>query len=171
MISSHCSGKGSWTPYNYSIAFSCLLTVTLKKKYSFSKPAWNGQFFVLCWYGFCGGQLSCDEIGFTKDSKSRLESGWLFHYMLGTPFNPLTTNDSIWCRLTLAACYQLAHFFLKIGFALAKKGKGEVGGFQHGVLCAWQLPWLAIEEPWLALAGPHLTLSAQTGSGTTPLPL
>ena len=32
-------------------------------------------------------------------------------------------------------------------------------------------PWLAVEKPWLALGGPFLTLLAQTGSGTTPLPL
>ena len=35
--------------------------------------------------------------------------------------NPLTTDDTIWPRLTLAACYQLAQSVLKIGFALAKK--------------------------------------------------
>ena len=35
--------------------------------------------------------------------------------------NPLTTNDAIWRRLTLAACYQLLQSILKIGFALAKK--------------------------------------------------
>ena len=34
--------------------------------------------------------------------------------------NPLITNDAKWCRLTLAACYQLAQSVLKIGFALAK---------------------------------------------------
>ena len=36
-------------------------------------------------------------------------------------FNPLTTDDAIWHRLSLAACYQLVQFVLKIGFALAKK--------------------------------------------------
>ena len=36
-------------------------------------------------------------------------------------FNPLTTDDAIWRRLTLAACYQLAQSVLKIGFVLAKK--------------------------------------------------
>ena len=57
-------------------------------------------------------------------------------------------------------------------FCASKKGRvGEVGGFQHGVLCTWQLPWVAVENLWLALAGPFLTLLAQTGSGTTPLPL
>ena len=39
-----------------------------------------------------------------------------------------------------------------------------MGGFQHGVPCTWQLPWLAAEKPWSALAGPLLTLLAQTGS-------
>ena len=35
--------------------------------------------------------------------------------------------ESIWCRLTLAACYQLVQSILKIGFALAKNvGLGEV---------------------------------------------
>ena len=73
-------------------------------------------------------------------------------------------------RLTLATCYQLAQSVLKKGFALAKKaGQGEVGGFQHGVPCTWQLPWLAVEKPWSALAGPFPTLLAQTCSGTTPL--
>ena len=71
-------------------------------------------------------------------------------------FNPITTNDAIWCRLTL-----------KIGSVLAKK----VGRFQHRVPCTWQLPWLAREKPLLALARLILTLLAQTGSGTNPLPL
>ena len=35
--------------------------------------------------------------------------------------NPLTTDDAIWRRLTLAACYQLAQSVLKMGFMLAKK--------------------------------------------------
>jgi len=44
-----------------------------------------------------------------------------------------------------------------------------MGRFQLGVPFTWQLPWLAVEKPWSAL--PLLTLLAQTGSGTTPLPL
>ena len=39
-------------------------------------------------------------------------------------FNPLTTDNTIWHRLTLAACYhQLAStiHFEEIGFALAKR--------------------------------------------------
>ena len=27
-----------------------------------------------------------------------------------------------------------------------KGGMGEVGGFQCGVPCTWQLPWLAVEK-------------------------
>ena len=47
-------------------------------------------------------------------------------------FNHLTTNDAIWRRLTLAACYQLMQFVLKRGFALTKSGIG--GG---GRVSAW----------------------------------
>ena len=44
-------------------------------------------------------------------------------------FNPLTTDDTFWCCLTLTACYQLAQSILKIGSALAERvGQGEVGG-------------------------------------------
>ena len=46
-----------------------------------------------------------------------------------------------------------------------------MGGFQHGVLCTWQLPWLAVEKPWPALAGPFLSFLTQTGIDKTPLPL
>ena len=42
-------------------------------------------------------------------------------YLSQLVFNLLTTDDAIWRRLTLAACYQLAQSILKIGFALAKK--------------------------------------------------
>ena len=64
-------------------------------------------------------------------------------------FNPqLTTDDECTRHATLATCYQLEQSVLKIGFVLAKKvGWGEVGGFQHGVLCTRQLPWLAVEKP------------------------
>ena len=40
--------------------------------------------------------------------------------------NPLTTDDECTHHATLAACYQLAQFILKISFVLAKKG--EIGG-------------------------------------------
>ena len=43
--------------------------------------------------------------------------------------NSLTTDDAIWRRHILAACYQLAQSVLKIGSALAERvGQGEVGG-------------------------------------------
>ena len=43
--------------------------------------------------------------------------------------NPLTTDDTIWRRQFLAACYQLVQSVLKIGSALAGRvGQGEVGG-------------------------------------------
>ena len=76
-----------------------------------------------------------------------------------------------WRRLTLVTCNQLALSILKIGFVLAKKARyGEVGRFQHGVPCTWQLPWLAIQKPWLALAGPFLTLLAQQAQEPLPSP-
>ena len=57
----------------------------------------------------------------------------------------LTTDDECTCHATLVACYQLAQSVLKIGSTLAERvGQGEVGGFQHGMLCTWQLPWLAV---------------------------
>ena len=47
--------------------------------------------------------------------------------------NPLTTNDTIWHRLTLATCYQLAQSILKIGFALAKRwDRGRWASFSMG---------------------------------------
>ena len=36
-------------------------------------------------------------------------------------FNPLTTNDTFWRCLTLAACYQLVQSVLKMGLALVEK--------------------------------------------------
>ena len=48
---------------------------------------------------------------------------------------------------------------MKIGLGLAKKG-GIGGG---GVLCTWQLAWLA-------LAGPFLSILTQTGIDKAPLP-
>ena len=40
-----------------------------------------------------------------------------------TPLNPLTTNDTIWHHLNLAARYKLVQSVLKVGFALAQKVK------------------------------------------------
>ena len=42
--------------------------------------------------------------------------------------NPLTTDDALWRRQFLAACYQLVQSVLKIGSAL---WDGEVGGWVH----------------------------------------
>ena len=73
---------------------------------------------------------------------------------------------------TLATCYKWAQSILKIGFVLANKGgKGEVGGFKHGVPCTWQLLWMAVEKPWLALGWPFLSFMTQMGVDKTPLPL
>ena len=54
--------------------------------------------------------------------------------------NLLTADDTFRCRLTLTACYPSAQSILTISFVLAKKvGWEEVGGFQDGVPCTWQL--------------------------------
>ena len=53
--------------------------------------------------------------------------------------NPLPTNDAIWRRQILAACYQLAQSVLKIGSALAERvGQGEVGGCTALADNAWR---------------------------------
>jgi len=57
-------------------------------------------------------------------------------------------------------------------FCASKKGGiGEGGRVSARGAMHMAAAWLAVEKPWLALAGPFLTLLAQTGSGTTPLPL
>ena len=43
--------------------------------------------------------------------------------------------------------------------------------FQHGVLCTWQVPWLAVEKPWSVPAWPFLSSLTQTGIDKAPLPL
>jgi len=45
-----------------------------------------------------------------------------------------------------------------------------LSGFEHRVLCTYQLPWLAVEQPWAALVGIFLKFSAQMGVESTPLP-
>ena len=94
-------------------------------------------------------------------------------YRVPCHLNPLITDDAIWHHLTLAArMLSVGAIHFEDRFCASKKGGiGGGGGFQLGVPCTWQLPWLAVEKPWSALAGPLLTLLAQTGSGTTPLPL
>ena len=79
----------------------------------------------------------------------------------------LLTTDDIFSRcLTLPACYQSAQSIFTISFALAKRwDRGEVGEFQDGVPCAWQLLWLAVkwvQKPLLfSFRG---TLSGSVGS-------
>jgi len=58
---------------------------------------------------------------------------------------------------------------LSVG-AIRFVGWGEVGRFQHGLPCTWQLPWLGVEKPWSALSWPFLSLT-QTGVDKAPLPL
>ena len=53
--------------------------------------------------------------------------GLLYQFSL---LSPLTTDDAIWRRQTLAACYQ---FVLKIAFELAKRqDRGRWVGFSSG---------------------------------------
>ena len=56
-------------------------------------------------------------------------------------FNPLTTDDTFWCCLTLAVCYQLVQSVLKIVFVLAKK-KGGIGGGRQVSTQGGCLSWL-----------------------------
>ena len=48
----------------------------------------------------------------------------------------------------------VAQSVLKIGFVLAKNvgWGGGVGGFQRGMPCTWQLPWLAVESIGLSIS-------------------
>ena len=68
-------------------------------------------------------------------------SGLAFSNFARRAFNTLTIGNECIRHATLAVCYQMSQTVLKIGFALAKTGKGEVGRFQHGVPCTWQLAW------------------------------
>ena len=73
--------------------------------------------------------------------------------------NPLTTDDAIWCRLTLAACHQLVQSALKIGSALAEMlRQREVCGCTTLGDSAWWLLQLSIESS--GRAGPVDLLSA-----------
>ena len=56
-------------------------------------------------------------------------------------------------------------------FCASKKGRiGKVGGFQHGVPCTWQLPWMAVEKPWSALAWAFHSFMTQACVDKAPLP-
>ena len=81
------------------------------------------------------------------------------------PFlNPLATDDAIWRRQFLAACYQLAQSVLKIGSALAERvGQGEIGGCTALADSAWRPLQLPVEKPWSMPGGPFVCFLAQTG--------
>ena len=79
-------------------------------------------------------------------------------------FNPLPTNDAIWHRQILAACYQLAQSVLKIGSALAERvGQGEVGGCTALADSAWRRLQLPVEKPWSMPDEPFVCFLAQNG--------
>ena len=42
--------------------------------------------------------------------------------------NPLNIDDVCTCHATLATCYQLTQFILKVGYALGEKGWDGGGG-------------------------------------------
>ena len=85
-------------------------------------------------------------------------------------FNPLTTDDAIWRRQFLAACYQLAQSVLKIGSALAERmGQGEVGGCTALADSAWRPLQLPVEKPWSMPGGPFVCLLAQMGVENAPV--
>ena len=86
--------------------------------------------------------------------------------------NPLPTNDAVWHRLILAACYQLAQSVLKIGSALAERvGQGEVGGCTALGGSTWRLLQLAVEKHWSVPGGPFVCFLAQTGAENAPFTL
>ena len=117
---------------------------------------WGSEKVPPCWHcseGSGGPFLYCDLCWAQGEDKGDLEwagpwvesadQPWLWgmwHMYKNTcwftqcflrfvSFNPLTTDDAIWCCLTLAACYQLTQSVLKIGFVLAKKGGIGGGGW------------------------------------------
>ena len=86
--------------------------------------------------------------------------------------NPLPTDDAIWRRQILAACYQLAQSVLKIGSALAERvGQGEVGGYTALPDSAWWRLQVPVEKPWSMTGGPFVCFLAQTGVENTPFTL
>ena len=82
---------------------------------------------------------------------------WLLYGLFCSLINPSTTDDAFWYHLTLATCYQLVQFVLKIGSALAERvegsalaervGQGEVGGCTPLGESTWRLLQLAVENP------------------------
>ena len=97
-----------------------------------------------------------------------LKHYWPVHITTGL-VNPLPTNDAIWRRQILAACYQLAQSVLKIGSALAERvGQGEVGGCTALADSAWRRLQLPVEKPWSMPGGPFVCFLAQTGVENAP---
>ena len=92
--------------------------------------------------------------------------------VLPLAINPLPTDDAIWRRQILAACYQLAQSVLKIGSTLAERvGQGEVGGCTALADSAWRRLQLPVEKPWSMLGGPFVCFLAQTGVENAPFTL
>ena len=77
--------------------------------------------------------------------------------------NPLTTDDTFWRHLTLAACHQLAQSVLKMGSASRKGGTGEVGGWTPFGDSVWRLLQLAVKKLLSVPGGPFVCFLAQTG--------
>ena len=86
--------------------------------------------------------------------------------------NLLTTDDTIWRRQILAACYQLAQSVLKTGSALAERvGQGDEGGCTALADSAWRQLQLPVEKPWSMPGGPFVCFLAQTGVENAPFTL
>ena len=107
-----------------------------------------------------------------KDLVTPIKPPWRCCEALAGLFNPLPTNDAIWRRQILAACYQLAQSVLKIGSALAERvGQGEVGGCTALADSAWRRLQLPVEKPWSMPGGPFVCFLAQTGVENAPFTL
>ena len=79
-------------------------------------------------------------------------------------FNPLTTDNTFWCRQILATCYQLAQSVLKISSVLAERvGQGEVGGCTALAGSVWWRLQLPVKKPWSMPGGPFICFLTQQG--------
>ena len=82
-----------------------------------------------------------------------------------------TTDDAILCHLT-GRMLSVGAIHFEDRFCASKKGGIGGGGWVSARDAVHLAAALAgCRKPWSALAGPFLTLLAQTGPGTTPLPL
>ena len=94
------------------------------------------------------------------------------HCTAWTCLNLLPTDDALWHRHILAACYQLAQSVLKIGSALAERvGQGEVGGSTTLPDSAWWQLQLLVEKPWSMMGGTFVCFLAQAGVENVPFTL